>query len=75
MSAVVWGKDDIANILLSNVQATANAMAATGTLNRAYVVGFRAAISCIALSFGITPALVLPDELQGEESQRRMLGG
>ena len=74
MSAVVWGKDDIANILLSNVQATANAMAATGTLNRAYVVGFRAAISCIALSFGITPALVLPDE-PPVDGARRMLGG
>lgn len=70
MSADVWFKRDIAQILLSNWQATANAMAASGAPNMAYVTGYRAAVASVALAFGIEPALVILDGALGPERAR-----
>lgn len=69
MSADVYFIKDISRILLANVQATMNAMNASGSPNRAYIAGYRAAIGSVALAFGISPALVLPEEMQ----ERRLL--
>lgn len=66
MSADVWFKRDIANALLATYQAareTSYAIGGNDTARTAsYHAGYRSAISTMALFFGISPALVLPEE-------------
>ena len=66
MSADVWFKRDIANALLATYQAareTSYAVGGNDTVRMAsYHAGYRSAISTLALFFGISPALVLPDD-------------
>ena len=65
MSADVWFKRDIANALLATYQAARETSYAIGgdlTVRMAsFHAGYRSAISTMALFFGISPALVLPD--------------
>lgn len=66
MSADVWFKRDIANALLATYQSARETSYAVGSDDTARVAmfhaGYRSAISTMALFFGISPALVLPDE-------------
>lgn len=65
MSADVWFKRDIANALLASYQAARETSYAVGgddtARMAAFHAGYRSAISTMALFFGISPALVLPD--------------
>ena len=65
MSADVWFKRDIANALLATYQAAAETSLVVGDADgrrSLYLAGYRSAISTLALFFGISPALVLPEE-------------
>jgi len=66
VSADVWFRRDIANALLATYQAARETSCTVGSEDRARVAlfhaGYRSAISTMALFFGISPALVLPDE-------------
>lgn len=66
MSADVYFKRDIANALLATYQSARETTCAIGSDDTAlvamYHAGYRSAISTLALFFGISPALVLPDE-------------
>jgi len=66
MSADVYFKRDIANALLATYQSARETAYAIGSDDTARVAmfhaGYRSAISTLALFFGISPALVLPDE-------------
>ncbi len=66
MSADVWFKRDIANALLATYQSARETSYAVGSDDTARVAvfhaGYRSAISTMALFFGISPALVLPEE-------------
>ena len=65
MSADVWFKRDIANALLATYQAAVETTYAIGgddtVRTAAFHAGYRSAISTLALFFGISPELVLPD--------------
>jgi len=65
MSADVWFKRDIANALLATYQAareTSNALGGTDKARMAvYNAGYRSALSTMALFFGISPSLVIPE--------------
>lgn len=62
----VWVKRDIANALMATYQAARETSFAVGSRDGAraalFHAGYRSAISTMALFFGISPALVLPDE-------------
>jgi len=66
MSADVWFKRDIANALLAAYQAARETSYAIGGDDTVRMVsfhaGYRSAISTVALFFGISPELVLPDD-------------
>jgi hypothetical protein len=66
MSADVYFKKDIANALLAAYQATRETSVALGCDDSVrltfFHAGYRSAISTLALFFGISPALVLPEE-------------
>jgi hypothetical protein len=66
MSADVWFKRDIANALLATYQSARETSYAIGSDDTARVAvfhaGYRSAISTLALFFGISPAMVLPEE-------------
>ncbi len=66
MSADVYFKRDIANALLATYQSARETSYAIGSEDAArvamYHAGYRSAISTLALFFGISPALVLPDD-------------
>ena len=66
MSADVWFKRDIANALLATYQAaceTSYAIGGNDTVRIAsFHAGYRSAISTLALFFGISPAMVLPEQ-------------
>ena len=66
MSADVWFKRDIANALSATYQAARATTYAVGSSDTArtavFHAGYRSAISTMALFFGISPALVLPDD-------------
>ena len=66
MSADVWFTRDIANALLATYQSARETTYAIGGDDTVRTVsfhaGYRSAISTMALFFGISPALVLPDE-------------
>ena len=64
ISADIWFKRDVANALQATAQAGLE-IAAQGDGHSQYLVGYRAAISTLALFFGIAPALVLPERGQG----------
>jgi hypothetical protein len=59
MSCDVWLKRDIANALTAAYQAQRETMTATAP-NPQYAAGYRAALSTVALFFGIAPGLVIP---------------
>jgi len=64
MSADVWFKRDVANALLATYQSTQETIHAIGGDDErvaGFRAGRRAAISTMALFFGISPALVMPD--------------
>jgi hypothetical protein len=80
MSADVWFKRDIANALLATYQAareTSYAIGNNDTVRTAsFHAGYRSAISTMALFFGISPALVLPEEnMTMRAIMERMEGG
>ncbi len=66
MSADVYFKRDIANALLATYQSARETAYAIGSDDAArvavYHAGYRSAISTLALFFGISPAMVLPEE-------------
>ena len=74
MSAEIYLKKDIANALLASVQAARETASALGCSDRsrlaAYEAGYKAAISTVALFFGISPGLVLPEQAPAEEVKR-----
>ena len=80
MSADVYFKKDIANALLATYQSARETTCAIGSDDTAQIAmfhaGYRAAISTLALFFGISPAAVLPDEPPSYRtaSERLMLG-
>ena len=65
MSMSVWFREDIANALLATYHATCETNNATGgedtARTAAYFAGYRTAISTLALMFGISPSLVIPE--------------
>lgn len=65
MSADVWFKRDIANALLATYQSAQEAVNVIGTTDTqriaVFQAGYRSAISTLALFFGISPALVIPE--------------
>ena len=66
MSADVWFKRDIANALLASYQAARATSYAVGSSDTArtavFHAGYRSAVSTMALFFGISPAMVLPED-------------
>ena len=66
MAADVWLRRDIANALMAAYQAAQETTIAVGGADpmrtAAYHAGYRSAISTLALFFGISPALVLPEQ-------------
>ena len=76
MSTSMWFKGDIANTLLSacNSQMQGARLFGGGSRDsQLYLAGVRDLAATIALAFGISPALVIPEETQG--GSRRMLEG
>ena len=63
MSADVFFKRDIANHLLAAYNGKVQTLAMFGDDPRgaAYLAGIRDVVASLALSFGISPALVIPD--------------
>jgi len=61
VSADVYFKRDIANAMLGTYQAITQAGIAAGNNNSAFYAGVRTVLSSLALNFGISPALVLPE--------------
>lgn len=61
MSADVWLKRDIANALAAAYQAQRETMTATAP-NPQYAAGYRAALTVVALAFGIEPGMVILEE-------------
>lgn len=65
MSSDVWFRRDIGNALLAAYQGAQETTYAIGggdqVRTAAYHAGYRSAISTLALFFGISPALVLPE--------------
>ncbi len=66
MSADVWLKRDIANALLATYQSMRETAVVVGgggdpARTAAFHAGYRAAISTVALFFGIEPGMVLPE--------------
>lgn len=70
MAADVWFRRDIANALMAAYQAAMDGQAASGQPNQAYLAGQRAAIGTLALFFGISPALVLPEVTATRRGER-----
>lgn len=66
MSAGVYFREDVANALLATYQAACETSYAIGGDDKvrtaSFHAGYRSAISTLALFFGISPALVLPDQ-------------
>lgn len=63
-----WFKADIANALLATYQSQTQGVRMFGgnsKESKIYLAGVRDVISTIALSFGISPALVIPDAGNG----------
>ena len=65
MSAGVYFREDIANALLGTAQSMTETSSAIGggdtVRTAAFHAGHRSAISTMALFFGISPGLVLPE--------------
>jgi len=63
MSADVWFQRDIANLLLATYESKAQTLSMFGSNQETarYHAGIRDTISTLALAFGISPALVIPD--------------
>ena len=70
MSADVWFKGDIANAMLGTYNAIVQSSLASGHDNPAFFAGVRTVIASLALNFGISPSLVIP-----EYQQRQLTGG
>jgi len=68
MAVDVWLKRDIANALTAAYQAAHETMTAT-TPNAQYAAGYRAALTTVALFFGIAPGAVIP-QLPAPERKR-----
>lgn len=77
MSADVWFKRDIANALLATYQSARETTYAIGSDDSSRIAvfhaGYRSAISTMALFFGISPGLVLPDEPRSHRTGREPL--
>lgn len=77
MSADVWFKRDIANALLATYQSAKETSCVIGSSDKQRIAvfhaGYRSAISTMALFFGISPALVIPDEPLSYSPGRLML--
>ena len=74
MAADVWFRRDIANALMAAYQAAQETSVAVGgqdtVRTAAYHAGYRSAISTLALFFGISPALVLPEQGGSRRSEK-----
>lgn len=60
MSADVFFRRDISNIMLGVSQAIIETAQLTGELDPRFMAGVRTAMSSVAISFGIAPDAVLP---------------
>lgn len=66
MATDVWLKHDIANALLGVANAQVQGARLFGGGSREaqlYLAGVRDVVASLALSFGISPVMVIPDEL------------
>ncbi len=70
MSADVWLRRDIANALTAADQAMRETMTATAAEGAAYARGYRAALSVVALFFGIAPGQVLAEPTRAALADR-----
>ena len=81
MAADIWLKRDIANALLAAYQSAQETSYAIGGGDpgraAAFMAGHRAALSTVALFFGIAPGLVMPEMGPAEDTpqlERRNYG-
>lgn len=77
MGLDIWFREDIENALLAaneSCRLTAESVGVGDPLDRAYLKGYRAALSTIALAFGLSPAMFRWARLQLEDGERREEG-
>ena len=72
MSSDVWFRRDIGNALLATYESKAQTLAMFGDdpKSSAYLAGIRDTLSTLALMFGISPALVIPERTGAPQLDR-----